>query len=132
MGRKKLITLVALLALAAAACAPGGGIGATDPPAVPEATGPGDPFAGAEIYRTSCSACHGSNLEGTTHLGTPLAPSDFVTSKTEQELADFTEKGREADDPASVMGRLMPPKGGNRSLTPQDLLDVAAFMHAQN
>lgn len=133
MKMKKLVILVAVLALATAACAADvegevDDIVATAPPAL----GAGDPISGADIYKGTCAACHARDLAGVDGVGTRLAPSDFVTSMSEQALAEFIAQGRTIDDPDSVMGLDMPPKGGNPSLSDQDLLDVSAYLQAQN
>jgi mono/diheme cytochrome c family protein len=132
MKMNRLIILVALLALALAAC--GGsssdndGTTATTPPGV----GAGDAVAGAEIYKGTCSACHGADLKGVDGLGLPLAPSAFVVDNSEAELAAFIAVGRPVGDPDNTQGVDMPPKGGNPSLDDQDLLDVSAYLKAQN
>jgi disulfide bond formation protein DsbB len=47
---------------------------------------------------------------------------------SDDELAQFLALGRPADDPGNTTGVAMPPKGGNPSLSDQDLMDVAAFL----
>ena len=131
MKMKKILILVAALALALAACGGGSGDGSSDNTGT-VAPGAGDPVAGAEIYKGTCSACHGGDLNGMEGLGKPLAPSDFVASNSEEELAAFIAVGRPTSDPANTQGVDMPPKGGNPSLDDQDLLDVAAYLEAQN
>lgn len=133
MKIKKLVVLVALLALTLAACGDGGTADEGDTATTaPPAAGAGDPIAGADVYKGTCSACHGADLAGIDGIGLPLAPSDFVTSMSEQDLADYIAKGRPIDDPANVLGLDMPPKGGNPSLSDQDMLDVSAYIQAQN
>ena len=50
---------------------------------------------------------------------------------TEEELANFINIGRPAGDPANMTGVDMPPRGGNPSLTDQDIRDVSAYLKAQ-
>lgn len=128
MTVSRFIILMVTLALALAACSGGGGTATTDAPAL-EA---GDPLVGVDIYKSTCRNCHGANLQGVTGLGRPLAPSAYVVSHTEDELAAFIVVGRPADDPDNTQGVPMPPNGGNPSLDAQDLLDVAAYLKAQN
>jgi mono/diheme cytochrome c family protein len=128
---KRLMVLVAVLALALAACGGSSDDGGTTETEVPGAAA-GDPVAGAEVYKGTCSACHGTDLKGVDGLGKPLAPSAFVAENSEAELAAFIAVGRPVSDPDNTQGVDMPPKGGNPSLDDQDLLDVSAYLKAQN
>ena len=130
MSVKQLIILVAGLSLALAACG-GTSSGATDTTDAP-AVEAGDPAAGIDVYKSTCRNCHGADLQGVAGLGRPLAPSLFVVENTEDELAAFIAIGRPADVPDNTQGVAMPPKGGNPSLSAQDLLNVAAYLKAQN
>jgi mono/diheme cytochrome c family protein len=132
MKTKKLIILVSVLALTLAACGGGSSDGGGSDTVAPPSGGAGDAVAGADIYKATCTACHGSDLAGIDGLGLPLAPSDFVTSQSEADLAAFISRGRPTSDPDSTSGVDMPPRGGNPSLDEQDLLDVSAYLLAQN
>jgi mono/diheme cytochrome c family protein len=92
---------------------------------------PGDPTKGSQLYGQNCSSCHGSNLEGgigpklnpIQNLGNtknPLDPNYLITTITNglRGVGGFTTE--------------MPPKGGNASLTPQDVADIAAFIIQSN
>lgn len=131
MKTRRLFILVAILALALAACGGSSDSGDTD---TTTAVGveAGDPVAGADVYQGTCSACHGTDLKGIDGLGKPLAPSVFVVENTEGELAAFIAVGRPTSDPENTQGVDMPPKGGNPSLDAQDLLNVSAYLKAQN
>ena len=129
---KKLVILAAILALALAACGGGSSDGGGSDTTAPPSGATGDALAGADIYKSTCTACHGGDLAGIDGLGLPLAPSDFVSSQSEEDLAAFIAKGRSTSDPDSSSGVDMPPKGGNPSLDDQDLADVAAYLKAQN
>ena len=130
MKMKKILVLVAGLALVLAACGGGDGGSATTTSGGPP--GAADAVAGADVYKGTCSACHGGDLAGIDGLGLPLAPSDFVASQSESDLAAFITVGRATDDPANTTGIMMPPKGGNPALSDQDMLNVAAYLQAQN
>ncbi len=132
MKTKKLIILVSVLALTLAACGGGSSDGGGSDTVAPPSGGAGDAVAGADIYKANCTACHGVDLAGIDGLGLPLAPSDFVISQSEKDLAAFLAQGRTTSDPDNTTGVDMPPKGGNPSLDDQDLLDVAAYLQAQN
>lgn len=128
MNHKKLAMVLATGALVVAACS--GGDSAETTTSSGAALG-GDPIAGATVYSGTCSTCHGADLAGIDGLGKPLAPSVFVAENSEVDLAAFVAVGRPTSDPANTQGIDMPPKGGNPSLTEQDLLDVAAYLKAQ-
>ncbi len=90
--------------------------------------GAGDPVAGEATYQATCSACHAPDATGIEGLGLPLANSEFVQSMTDEELVTFIAVGRGAADPGNTTGVAMPPKGGNPSLTDEDLLNVVAWL----
>jgi mono/diheme cytochrome c family protein len=131
MKLRKLLILVAVLALALAACGGSSDDGGADTTAAAGVEA-GDPVPGADIYEGTCATCHGTDLKGMDGLGKPLAPSAFVVENTEGELAAFIAVGRPTSDPLNTQGVDMPPKGGNPSLDAQDLLDVSAYLKAQN
>jgi disulfide bond formation protein DsbB len=115
------LVLIAVLGLISA-CAP----------ATPEATPTpsGDAAAGKVGYGKTCVSCHGPNAEGMPNLGKDLTTSDFVKSKTNQELVEFFKVGRPSTDPLNTTGVDMPPKGGNPALSDDDLLNIAAFIRS--
>lgn len=90
----------------------------------------GDPVNGAAVYAGSCASCHAKDLSGVDGLGMPLAPNAFVASNSEEDLIAFLVVGRRADDPLNNQGIDMQPRGGNPSLTDQDLADVSAYIKA--
>jgi disulfide bond formation protein DsbB len=94
---------------------------------------PGNPTNGAALYAANCTSCHGANLEG--GIGAVLNPIDKLTgvpnSLDPAFLISIITNGRtpQPGDPKQVM---MPAKGGNPSLTDQDVKDLAAFIIQQN
>ncbi len=88
----------------------------------------GDPVNGEAIYASTCATCHGPDAEGIQGLGPPLVGNEFVESLTDAELIAFINVGRDASHPDNTTGVAMPPKGGNPSLTDQDIADVVAFL----
>jgi disulfide bond formation protein DsbB len=88
----------------------------------------GDAPAGQEIFDRSCSACHGLAGEGVAGLGKPMATSEFIAGQSDQELVAFLKVGRDPSDPLNTTGVSMPPKGGNLSLSEQDLYDIVAYL----
>ncbi len=89
---------------------------------------PGDPVSGEAVYASTCATCHGAIGEGVTGLGLPLDSSEFVHSTSDAQLVAFIKEGRDASHPDNTTGVAMPPKGGNPSLTDEDLADVVAFL----
>ena len=93
--------------------------------------GAGDPVAGESTYQATCAACHAPDATGIEGLGHSLANSEFVQSMTDEELVAFIAVGRGAADPDNTTGVAMPPKGGNPSLTDEDLQNVVAWLRTQ-
>jgi mono/diheme cytochrome c family protein len=94
---------------------------------------PGDPTRGATVYGQNCSTCHGANLEG--GIGAVLNPIDKLpgvpNSLDPAFLINIITNGRnpQPGDPKQTM---MPAKGGNPSLTDQDVKDLASYIIQQN
>jgi mono/diheme cytochrome c family protein len=103
------------------------------PPASGGAALPGDPARGATVYGQNCGTCHGASLTG--GIGPSLNPieklPDITNPLDTTFLIDIITNGRvhKANDPRSTD---MPAKGGNSSLTDQDIRDLAAFIIDQN
>lgn len=106
---------------AAEAAAP---VEATTAPAAPA----GDAANGEVLFGKSCIACHGPGGIGVQGLGKDMTTSEFIASKTDDELLEFVKVGRAPDDPLNTTGVLMPPKGGNPAFTDEDLIDVIAYI----
>ncbi|GIX17470.1 MAG: hypothetical protein KatS3mg119_1656 [Rhodothalassiaceae bacterium] len=94
--------------------------------AVPRPAGAGDVARGARVYKTTCIACHGAKGDGVvpgtpdfTDPKGPLAQDDAV-------LFDHIKNGFQS--PGSMMA--MPPKGGNPSLSDDDIRAVIAYLRA--
>ncbi|MBI4791127.1 MAG: cytochrome c [Chloroflexi bacterium] len=119
-----LLSALVLVALALSAC--GGGAGS---PAAP-AKSAGDPAKGKTRYDSTCTACHGADLKGITGLGKDLTTSTFVKGQSDVALVDFIKKGRSATDPANTTKVDMPAKGGNPALTDADLGDIVAYIRS--
>lgn len=130
MRYTRLARLISLLVLMLAAC--GGGDEGPDggSTTTPGEVVAGDPVSGAAVYVGSCASCHARDLSGVDGLGMPLAPNAFVESNSEEDLIAFLVVGRRADDPLNNQGIDMQPRGGNPSLTDQDLADVSAYLKA--
>ncbi len=131
MTRNRLfLTLMALglLLLALSACgdsadAPSPVTAATEVP-VPAAGA----LSGAEIYGGLCVACHGPDAKGMPNLGKDLTTSTFLAERSDAEMIAFIAEGRPADHPDNTTGVAMPPRGGNPTLTDEDLLAVVTYL----
>ncbi|MCB0077034.1 MAG: cytochrome c [Anaerolineales bacterium] len=88
----------------------------------------GDAAAGETIFNQTCVACHGAGGVGVQGLGKAFQNNEFVSGQSDEELVAFLHEGRAADDPANSSGVAMPAKGGNASLTDQDLYNVVAYI----
>ena len=82
------------------------------------------------LYQQTCAMCHGFQGEGVPRLGKPITGSAFVGRHTDEELLAFLIEGRAADHPDNTQGIAMPPRGGNLSLTDEDLLLIVAYMRS--
>ncbi|MCS6843016.1 MAG: cytochrome c [Caldilineales bacterium] len=138
MKKASLILSLAVLAAILVACGGGGGqpAPAQQPAPQPAAGQPaapamakGDPAKGKEYFVT-CAGCHGLDGKGVPGLGKDFTASEFVKSKSDQELVEFLKVGRPASDPLNTTGVDMPPKGGNPALTDQQLLDIVAYIRS--
>lgn len=130
MKMRGVAAIAAACALLIAACSSQGASGPGASLSL-EGTSPGNPTAGETVYAGTCTACHRADLSGIDGLGKPLAPSAYIAGMSEIDLAAFIAAGRSTDDPTNTTGVDMPPKGGDTSLSAQDLRDVAAFLKAR-
>ena len=83
---------------------------------------------GQTLFSQTCTACHGEGGVGVDGLGPPLIENVFVAGLSDDELVAFLTVGRPVDHPDNTTGVAMPPKGGNVSLTTEDLEDIAAYL----
>jgi mono/diheme cytochrome c family protein len=86
----------------------------------------GDVKKGEAIFNGTCIACHGADGKGAIP-GTPdFTKKDGVLSQSEKELESRIRNGYQSS--GSPMA--MPPRGGNPSLTDEQIRDVAAYLHS--
>jgi mono/diheme cytochrome c family protein len=95
---------------------------------------PGDPAKGESLFgQSGCATCHGASLGG--NIGPALNPiyklPNIADPLDPTFLIGIITNGRvhQAGDPGTVN---MPAKGGNSSLTDQDIKDLAAFIIQSN
>lgn len=110
-------------ALLASACGGPGGPGGT--PAVDV-----DADRGHNLFRGTCATCHGAEAQGMARLGKSLHDNAFVRGQDDGELVTFLKQGRPATHPDNLTRVDMPPKGGNPSLTDEDLAAIVAYLRS--
>lgn len=84
--------------------------------------------AGRARFQRTCATCHGPEAEGVPNLGKNLHDNEFVGSLSDAELVEFLKVGRPAWDPANTQGVDMPPKGGDPTLTEEDMRNIVAYL----
>lgn len=149
--KARLLVLIVLLALFAVACSdnrtappPPTGVTTTAGGAGPVETTAGDggnggvvvdpamASAGRDLFDGSCVACHGAGGVGVEGLGKTLINNEFVGGLGDAELIEFLTVGRATDDPLNTTGVAMPAKGGNPSLSDDDLASIVAYLRTLN
>ena len=94
---------------------------------------PGDPSKGETLYAQNCATCHGAGLEG--GIGATLNPIEKLPGVADSLdpafLLDIITNGRQPQ-PGDPKQTAMPPKGGNTTLTDQDIRDLASYIIVQN
>ncbi len=122
--------IVAVLAMMAAACGGGDDDTATtaDSGDGGASSSAGDAAAGLVLYDGTCTTCHGEGGVGVEGLGKPVPGSAFIIESSDDELVAFIKVGRPTSDPANTTGVDMPPKGGNPSLSDEDIQDIVAYI----
>jgi disulfide bond formation protein DsbB len=81
-------------------------------------------LTGRDHYQQACAMCHGVQGQGMPHQGPSLTDSAFVARSDDAELSALIRAGRLPSDPHSVMRLYMPPRGGNPSLTDDDVTEI--------
>ena len=83
---------------------------------------------GKTLYVQTCSVCHGPDGNGVPNLGKDLVNSKFVAAQTDDQLLEYVQKGRAANDPLNTTGIAMPARAGNPSLTDDQIRDIIAYI----
>jgi mono/diheme cytochrome c family protein len=86
--------------------------------------------SGEALYQANCTACHAEGGVGIEGVGKPLVGSEFVAGLSDSELVEFLVVGRDTADPLNTTGILKPPRGGNPSLTEQDLALIVEYLRS--
>jgi disulfide bond formation protein DsbB len=85
---------------------------------------------GKALFGVTCTACHGPEAKGLPGLGKDMTTSEFIASKTDEDLVEFIKQGRAIDDPLNTTGVPMPPMGANPALSDGDLLAIVQFIRS--
>ena len=83
---------------------------------------------GKVLYQGTCAVCHGPKGLGLPGLGKDVTTSPLVRKSSDDELVAFLARGRAADHPDNSTGVPMPPRGGNASLSDEDLREIVAHL----
>jgi mono/diheme cytochrome c family protein len=86
----------------------------------------GDAAAGEAVYQQTCIACHGPRGEGTVPGSPDFRKADEVFAQSDATLLAHMRDGFQSGG-----GMAMPPKGGNPSLTEQDLMDALEYIRRE-
>jgi len=89
-----------------------------------------DAARGHELWMNTCRSCHGLAGEGITGQGKDIRGSEFIASKTDEELLAFVKTGRMPFDKLNTTGLQMPPRGGNPLLKDDDLRHIIAYVRS--
>ena len=92
--------------------------------------GPADPAVerGKATFDRVCAMCHGFDATGRPGLGKNLHDNAFSKSLSDQELVEFLRVGRPASHELNETRVDMPPKGGDPTITDEDLKAIVAFL----
>lgn len=85
---------------------------------------------GRQLYSQSCASCHGSEGQGVSGLGMDFTDSPFIAANTDSVLLEFIKTGRSVSDPQNTTGVVMPGKGGNITLTDNEILAVIVYIRS--
>ena len=102
------------------------------PTAVAAAYSPDIILQGQGMFQSICVACHGFDGRGIPGLGKDLIDSEFVHGLTDEELLNFIIVGREISDPLNTTGVPMPARGGNPSLTDEQINAIIAYVRSES
>lgn len=95
--------------------------------AVGTAAAAGSMDEGKKVYETACVTCHGANGKGSLPGVPDLAKKSGVLTKSDELLLKHVTEGFQS--PGSPMP--MPPKGGNPSLTEDQLRAAIGYLRRQ-
>ncbi|MEM7349734.1 MAG: cytochrome c [Acidobacteriota bacterium] len=83
---------------------------------------------GRAAYDRICAICHGRDAAGVPMLGKGLQNNEFTRQRSDGEMIQFLKEGRPATDPLNTTGIDMPPRGGDSTLSDEDLALIVAYL----
>jgi mono/diheme cytochrome c family protein len=83
---------------------------------------------GRTRFQITCSACHGVDAHGMPGLGKDMIASEFIGGLNDEELLEFVKVGRQPWDVGNTTGVAMPPKGGDPTISDDELMAVIAYI----
>ena len=101
------------------------------PPDELETYNAADVASGERLYQATCASCHGGDMRGLPGIGKNLIDSEFVESQSDAGLRTFIKQGRPIWDAQNTTGIDMPPRGGNPSLSDQDIDHIIAYIRTE-
>lgn len=81
---------------------------------------------GAEIWKATCTACHGANGEGKKSLGPAQKGNEFVVKGSEADIAAVIKDGRTGA--AKKYKEFPSPMPAQKALTDAEIADVVKYM----
>jgi disulfide bond formation protein DsbB len=93
--------------------------------------GAGDAKKGQELFNATCASCHGKDALNPS-TGKDMVASAWIKGQSDADLLAMIKKGRATSDPENTTGVDMPAKGGNPSLTDDDLNNIIAYIRTIN
>lgn len=85
---------------------------------------------GESLYMGTCMACHGMNAEGVIGLGKDLVYGEYTNSVDDETLVHMIIVGRQPWDEGNTTGIAMPARGGNPSLTDDQIRSIVAYLRS--
>jgi mono/diheme cytochrome c family protein len=119
----KTLTTVGLLGLATLT-------GCNDPKAEAAASADSETAVvkGERAYAQTCATCHGVNGQGMPNQGANLKISPFIAARSDDQVVELIKSGRLPADPNSTMRLVMPPNGGNPTLSDAQLHQIVTYL----
>jgi cbb3-type cytochrome c oxidase subunit III len=87
-------------------------------------------IAQGENLFASCAACHGADARGIPGLGKDLVATEYMQTHTDEEVKQLVISGRPIWDPDNTTGIEMPSRGGNPTLSDDDVLAIIAYLRS--
>jgi mono/diheme cytochrome c family protein len=87
---------------------------------------------GERSFQGTCVACHGFDARGIPGLGPSMIANDYINQLSDEDLTALIIVGREVTHPENTTGVAMPARGGNPSLSDDDIDDLVNYIRSLN